>query len=152
MRADLIDKRFTIAMLLATGLAVPGLLTAGAPSGHFTDSGGGVVTDNATGLSWEQGASGDLTWSDAVDYCENLLLGGHGDWRLPSMKEIQTLVVETQTNPALDTELFSEAAGLRFWTSSQPPEMSGFAWLFDSAIGHSYAQETAFEVRARCVR
>ena len=70
------------------------------------------------------------------------------------MKEIQTIIVESQANPAVDTDLFPQGAGLRFWTSSQPPDSSDLAWLMDSNIGQVYTQETFFEagIRARCVR
>ena len=31
-------------------------------------------------------------WHDALAYCENLDLGGHDDWRLPNVKELQSIV------------------------------------------------------------
>jgi hypothetical protein len=52
----------------------------------------GEVQDTLTGLVWEQGHSGQaLGWSDAKAYCAASSIGGHR-WRLPSMKELQTLV------------------------------------------------------------
>ena len=48
----------------------------------YTDNGDGTVTDNMTGLTWAQGLSeSSMSWEDAVDYCENLTLGGYDDWR-----------------------------------------------------------------------
>lgn len=137
--------------LAALALALPALLLADAPAGRFTAS-AGVVTDTVTGLQWEQGASPTaLTWAGAASYCQSLTLAG-GGWRLPSMKEIQTLVDESAVDPALDATLFSEAEGERFWTSSPQADAQDRAWLFHSSVGSVYTQETDFEVFARCVR
>ncbi len=147
------SKRFTVSgvAVLAAASLTPCFLPASTPPDLYsaTDH---VVTDTNTGLEWQRAASSsDLNWAGAVAYCANLTTDG-GGWRLPSMKEIQTLVVETRTNPAVDTTYFSEAEGLRFWTSSEVPGMSDHAWLFDSNVGHVYPQETSFQIRARCVR
>jgi len=51
------------------------------------------VMDRATGLSWTQRDSGKgMTWEEALAYAENLDLGGHSDWRLPTAKELHSLV------------------------------------------------------------
>ena len=55
------------------------------------------MTDNLTGLMWEQktddGGSRDkdnkYTWKDALAYCENLVLGNQSDWRMPTPKEYE---------------------------------------------------------------
>lgn len=60
---------------------------------RFTDNGDGMVTDQATGLTWQRADSGKaMDWQDALAYAENLVLGGHDDWRLPNAKELQSLV------------------------------------------------------------
>ncbi len=54
----------------------------------FTDNGDGTVTDNNTGLVWQQTPPSDkMTYDEAVEYVENLKLGGYDDWRLPTIKE-----------------------------------------------------------------
>ena len=70
------------------------------PVASYTDNGNGTVTDNVTGLMWEQktadGSSRDKdtthTWKDALAYCEDLILGGFSDWRLPNPKELERIV------------------------------------------------------------
>src|SRR5512139_1692809 len=58
----------------------------------YTDLGNGIVRDNVTGLEWQQGnAPGNYTWQHAMDYCDNLNLGGYYDWRLPTVKELCSL-------------------------------------------------------------
>ena len=41
----------------------------------FTDNGNGTITDNVTGLMWQQGDSGELTIENGIIYCDNLVLG-----------------------------------------------------------------------------
>ncbi|MGA3160474.1 MAG: DUF1566 domain-containing protein [Terracidiphilus sp.] len=47
-------------------------------------------TDPATGLMWTKKDNGfGVTWQQATDYCRNLQLAGHWDWRLPTIDELQ---------------------------------------------------------------
>ena len=66
----------------------------------FVDNGDSTITDNATGLMWAQNDSGSdapdgLNWEEALAYGEtqnaaNYL--GYSDWRLPSVKELQSIM------------------------------------------------------------
>jgi hypothetical protein len=59
----------------------------------FADNRDGTITDDATGLIWMQSDSGKgMTWADALAFCENSSAAGHSDWRLPSAKELQSIV------------------------------------------------------------
>jgi hypothetical protein len=55
-------------------------------------NGGDTFTDSASGLTWPTGNPGPLSWADAQAYCAGLTLGGHRDWRLPTIAELRTLV------------------------------------------------------------
>jgi len=68
----------------------------------FHDNGDGTVTDRATGLTWMQVDSGHLNagkkrdgrlnWPEALQWAEGLEYAGKSDWRLPSAKELHSLV------------------------------------------------------------
>jgi len=59
---------------------------------RFVDNGDGTVTDTATRLMWAAKDNGrDVTWDQAVVYCENYGGGGHADWRMPTMDELKSL-------------------------------------------------------------
>lgn len=58
----------------------------------YTDHGDGTVTDDITGLTWQQGMPDKMQYADAEPYCEDLTLGGADDWRLPSTKELYSLM------------------------------------------------------------
>lgn len=72
----------------------------------YTDNGDGTVTDNNTGLMWQQTPPSEkMTYDEAVEYVENLELGGYTDWRLPTIKESFSIaMLEGKLNPE-DTSL-----------------------------------------------
>ncbi len=78
----------------------------------FVDNGDSTITDNATGLMWQQADDGTARdWEESLEYAENFELAGHDDWRLPSIKELQSIVDYTRSpattsSPAIDP-LFS---------------------------------------------
>lgn len=74
----------------------------------FIDNGDGTITDNATGLMWQQADDGNTyNWQEALKYAEDSELAGHADWRLPNTKELQSIVNYDATSfPAIDM-LFS---------------------------------------------
>ena len=77
----------------------------------FTDNGDGTVTDLNTGLTWQQTpTSTRLSWSQAVSYCDTLVLGGYDDWRMPTLKELFAIGNFSQGWPYLDTNFFNISA------------------------------------------
>lgn len=59
----------------------------------LVDNGNGTVTDRATGLMWTKADSGKtMNWEKALEYAESLKLAGYDDWRLPNVKELQSIV------------------------------------------------------------
>lgn len=94
---------------------------------RYQDNGDGTVTDLVTGLMWQQTPTQDVTWSTAVDGADDVTTGGYDDWRLPTIKELYSLILfsgETgysaaSSTPYIETSLFdfsygNEAAGERF--------------------------------------
>ncbi len=60
---------------------------------RFRDNSDGTVTDEATGLTWQKADSGKpMDWKAALAHAEGLTFAGHDDWRLPSVKELQSIV------------------------------------------------------------
>lgn len=89
----------------------------------FVDNMIGTVTDRATGLVWQKKDGGKHKWEQALEYCENLELGGRTDWRLPSAKELQSLVDYTRSpttsgSAAIDPIFPMTDMEAYFWTST----------------------------------
>ena len=63
---------------------------------EFHDNGDGTLSDRATGLMWTKADSGRwMDWRAALAWVQQRNEGkflGHGDWRLPSVKELQSIV------------------------------------------------------------
>lgn len=76
---------------------------------EFVDNKDGTVTDKATGLMWAKDDNGkELYWNDALVFSENSELAGFTDWRLPNIKELQSIADYSATKiPAMDTKYFN---------------------------------------------
>ncbi len=59
---------------------------------HIAGADDSDATIKLNGLEWALTTSGeDLRWPDAVKHCEEFRLGGHDDWRLPTLAELELL-------------------------------------------------------------
>ncbi len=103
--------------------------------GRFVDNGDGTVTDNCTGLIWQKDtAPGKYTWQDALKYCENLDLAGHMDWRLPNVRELESIVDYGRFHQAIDPG-FEAVSGL-YWSSSSYVLAPSLAWFVYFGVGY----------------
>ncbi len=122
----------------------------------LTDNGNGTVTDDITGLIWQQEDDGQLrTQVLALDYCDNLSLGGYADWRLPSVLELKDIVDYGRTAPTLDTSYFTNTSNANYWTSTTYPNNANKAnqLSFESSIqGGSLKNDPGYQYYSRCVR
>ncbi len=107
----------------------------GCPSeGRFADNGDGTVTDHCTGLMWQRDADPwRYTWCAALTYCENLSFAGHGDWRLPNISELQSIIDYARFNPAIDP-VFGAFSTL-YWSSTSFAVGPVHAWVIDFGRG-----------------
>ena len=79
----------------------------------FVDNPDGTITDNATGLMWQQADSAEaMTWQEALAYCEDLSLAGYTDWRLPDAKELQSIVDYTRSPDTTHSAAISPLFGV----------------------------------------
>jgi hypothetical protein len=62
----------------------------------FIDNGDQTVSDRATGLMWQKEDYRSVDFEDAVGYCEADTTGGWTDWRLPDVKELQSIVDDSR--------------------------------------------------------
>ncbi|MEI6568625.1 MAG: DUF1566 domain-containing protein [Verrucomicrobiota bacterium] len=68
---------------------------------EFVDNGDGTITDRATGLMWSKGdGARGMNWQDALAWAQEKnrqKFLGHDDWRLPGVKELQSIVDYTRS-------------------------------------------------------
>ena len=84
----------------------------------YTDHGDGTVTDNVTGLTWEQDMGLKISCADAMIKADTMTLGGYDDWRVPTIKELYSLILfsgrvsgASAIDPFIDTTCFNQPLG-----------------------------------------
>lgn len=120
-------------------------------AGPFTDNGDGTVTDQFTGLVWQQGFDNDTEEDETPAYCDNLVLGGKYDWRLPTITELGSLIDYTAvTQPPIDLTAFPNTPADQFYTIDEDAKKY-LRWHVD--FGNAGAWVFAYSKRnIRCVR
>ncbi len=118
----------------------------------YRDNGDGTVTDLNTELVWQKIPGEKVAFADAVTGAEKLDLAGYKDWRLPTIKELYSLILFSGIDPSgpqvvervpfIDTDSFhfeygDTSAGERlidaqYWSSTQyvSTTMNGDATVF----------------------
>jgi hypothetical protein len=149
-------QRIVAGLVVLAGLSVLMIArrsAANAPAGHFTVNGDGTVTDNMTKLVWQRTVpSSTYTWADAGTYCASGTgLPGSG-WRLPTYRELQTIVDDSQTNPSIDSTAFPSTPVGRYWTASPCLGVNDAAWAIYTYYGGPGIDAMSNMDYVRCVR
>ena len=119
----------------------------------FARNGDGTVTDNMTGLVWQrQDDNVKRSWDEAVEYCEDLILAEHTDWRLPDEYELQGIVDYGRKIPAIDTTYFPGTAASEYWSSSAFAYDLDFIWSVKFDFGSIRYGSKGSPGYVRCVR
>ncbi len=118
----------------------------------YTDNGDETVTDEVTGLVWQQNETVSTTTQiTATAYCNDLSLGSSTDWRLPTSHELFSLVDLSTGNPPLSSTYFANSISDGYWWSSTPQvDDSSKYWVVNAGGGIGPKPEADFYMR--CVR
>ncbi len=124
----------------------------------------GVVTDKRTGLMWQRCSLGQ-TWNQQKKNCEGrpsswafekALIevdqnrwGGYSNWRLPTVKELKSLVDKRCQNPAINLSLFPNSTSRWYWTkySGKPNDPDRTLIFFARGLEYSFHKESSGFVR-----
>jgi len=78
------------------------------PSPRFIDNEDGTITDTFTNLMWTQsaqhfgiGTDFQMNWSDGITACNTLVFADYDDWRMPNVREMQSIMDYGYYDPAL---------------------------------------------------
>ena len=107
--------------------------------------------DPATGLEWQCESPGRMNWNAACAYAQSLSINGKQDWRLPTARELETLLDRTRYRPVMRQEIpFQD--DLSYWSSTTfgPDKNNAWIVMFDGAYVLSYYKTNEYHVR--CVR
>lgn len=118
-------------------------------------NGDSTVTDQRTGLIWQQQTAPETkNWQGALDYCNSLTLGEHSDWRLPNIKELISLVDPNYTSPAINSVLFPGTVSSYYWSSTTLAGLANGGWVvrFDYGTSEYGSHYKSYPAYVRCVR
>ena len=118
---------------------------------YMINSSQGLVTDLRTGLIWQHPANTTAyAWAQANTYCKGLTIGLMTGFRVPTLKELMTLVDPMRAQPAIDTKIFPNTPPEFFWTASNRFSLGTAAVSFGTGGSAYFAATDA--LRVRCVR
>jgi len=117
----------------------------------YTDNGDGTITDNVTGLMWEQDMGSKITFDESFSKATSSNLGNYTDWRVPTLKELYSLILfsgkvkgEVAIDLFIDSNYFNQELGD---TSIGEREIDAQTWSSTEYVGRTMnADITVFGV------
>lgn len=114
----------------------------------YTNNSDGTITDNVTGLMWQKDMGAKITYAAAFVKADTMTLGGHTDWRVPTIKELYSLILFTGQvsgisvvkrfidsvyfkQPLGDTSIGERQIDAQTWSSTQ---LKGLTMAGDSTV------------------
>jgi hypothetical protein len=144
-------SRYLLGAFAVVAVVLTASAEASAPAGRYTTT-GGTVFDTKTKLTWQQTVpAATYAWAPAQTYCKTLSLAGTG-WRLPTRKELQTIVDYSQSNPAIDPTAFPATPAASFWSSSPVAGSPANVWNVNFDYGNTSSNRVTNTNDVRCVR
>ena len=117
----------------------------------YTNNNDGTITDNVTGLMWEQNMGNKINFNAAFTKAKSSSLGGHTDWRVPTIKELYSLILftgqvrgESAIKMFIDTDYFNQPIGD---VNNGEREIDAQTWSSTEYVSRTMnADETVFGV------
>lgn len=114
---------------------------------------GNNTVDHLTQLIWQTLPPMELmTWEEAVQYAEVLDEGNHDDWRLPNIKELQSLNDYSRGSPSCNPTYFPNIKTGNYWSSTSLTNQPQSAWYWDTRFGITTYSEKTTKKNIICVK
>ncbi|HAL86055.1 MAG TPA: hypothetical protein DCM31_03750 [Deferribacteraceae bacterium] len=129
--------------------------------GGFTrDNINEIVTENATGLTWQDNAAvtgNNRSWQNAVEYCNALVHASFSDWRLPTIQELEGLRdTNLPSSPFIIAIFRNTYSGGQsyYWTSNEyiTPDFASYVNFSNKNDSGGLYLKTMTSPFVRCVR
>lgn len=120
-------------------------------SPSYTDNNDNTITDNITGLMWQKDMDQKMTFDEAFTKANSSTLGGYSDWRIPTLKELYSLILftgevkgEHAIKMFMDTDYFNQPLGN---VNANEREIDAQTWSATEYVGKTMnADATVFGV------
>lgn len=135
------------------------------PDHAYIAHGDGTVTDSRNGLMWKScvegqtwaessclGSASEHQWVEALAVAANSDFAGYADWRLPNVKELDSLIEGCTAAPSINPSVFPNTPLLSVWTSSPTASDEFEAWCVNMEFGHVFHLGRHEALHVRLVR
>ena len=115
---------------------------------------GKVIVDKELGIYWQDDFAANDTsedWEDSVDYCKNLKINNLVGWRLPTFRELFSIVDYRYAKPAINPA-FEFVSNDRYWTQTIFATTTSRAWNINFGTGETYYSYKTTNQSVRCVK
>lgn len=95
---------------------------------NFTDNNDETISDNATNLMWQKSDAQSTDYEDAITNCEAATTGSHSDWRLPNVKELQSIVDYSRSPDTTSSAAINALFNTTSFTNEGGATEYGYYW------------------------
>ncbi len=114
-----------------------------------------IVKDDIKKILWEDSQHSEdkkLNHAQAINYCQNLVLGEYKNWRLPTLSELLSIVDYTKYKPAILKEFQHVTTDTVYWTKTPYARSSDEVWGVNFKDGATSNASMNYDRYVRCVR
>ena len=108
------------------------------------------------GQTWDgnscRGVSANFSWVEAINAGENETFANHSDWRVPNIKELNSILEDACYEPAINENIFPLTPQSFFWSSSPHAVDSNDQRWLDFVVGDIYPPSLIEFLSVRLVR
>ncbi len=113
-----------------------------------------IFHDKSTSLVWQdsrENAKLSITYYQAVDYCNDLVIGKYNNFRVPTMDELQTIIDYNNYDPAI-LKGFDYVSNEAYWTTTPFADDKKIVWLIHFKKGARTVKDKHYDRYIRCVQ
>jgi len=113
-----------------------------------------VILDTTTSLAWQDAPINKdalVTYKEAQNYCKFLNIEKYKDFRLPTMRELQTLVDYNNYDPAI-LNGFKYVESTTYWTTTAFADDENEFWTVGFEKGSRSVKAKYYDRHFRCVQ
>jgi len=113
-----------------------------------------VILDTSTNLLWQDASDNkslSITYKESQEYCSKLVIAEYHNFRIPTLRELQTIIDYTNYKPAI-IDGFNYISNESYWTSTPSAKDQEFIWSINFTKGERSTNAKYYDRHIRCVQ